>query len=50
VAPIEIGAGAYLGAGSVITEPVPADALAIGRARQVVKEEWARKRRALLKK
>jgi len=50
VAPIEIGAGAYLGAGSVITDPVPADALAIGRARQVVKEEWARKRRALLKK
>jgi bifunctional UDP-N-acetylglucosamine pyrophosphorylase/glucosamine-1-phosphate N-acetyltransferase len=50
VAPIEIGAGAYLGAGSVITEPVPADALAIGRARQVIKEEWARKRRARLKK
>jgi bifunctional UDP-N-acetylglucosamine pyrophosphorylase/glucosamine-1-phosphate N-acetyltransferase len=50
VAPIEIGAGAYLGAGSVITDPVPADALAIGRARQVVKEEWARKRRALIKK
>jgi len=47
VAPIEIGAGAYLGAGSVITEPVPPDALAIGRARQVVKEEWAKKRRAL---
>jgi len=47
VAPIEIGEGAYLGAGSVITEPVPADALAIGRARQVVKEEWAKKRRSL---
>jgi len=50
VAPIEIGAGAYIGAGSVITEPVPADALAIGRARQVVKEGWASKRRALGKK
>ena len=50
VAPIEIGDGAYVGAGSVVTDPVPADALAIGRARQVVKEEWARKRRALGKK
>ncbi|MBV9507292.1 MAG: bifunctional UDP-N-acetylglucosamine diphosphorylase/glucosamine-1-phosphate N-acetyltransferase GlmU [Acidobacteriia bacterium] len=46
VAPIEIGDGAYLGAGSVITEPVPADALALGRAHQVIKPEWAAKRRA----
>jgi bifunctional UDP-N-acetylglucosamine pyrophosphorylase/glucosamine-1-phosphate N-acetyltransferase len=45
VAPLEIGQGAYLAAGSVITEPVPPDALALGRARQVVKEEWAKKRR-----
>jgi bifunctional UDP-N-acetylglucosamine pyrophosphorylase/glucosamine-1-phosphate N-acetyltransferase len=45
VAPIEIGDGAYLGAGSVITDPVPADALALGRARQVVKPEWAAKKR-----
>jgi bifunctional UDP-N-acetylglucosamine pyrophosphorylase/glucosamine-1-phosphate N-acetyltransferase len=45
VAPIEIGDGAYLAAGSVITEPVPPDALALGRARQVVKPGWARKRR-----
>lgn len=50
VAPIEIGDGAYLAAGSVVTEPVPADALALGRARQVVKPEWAKKRRALGKK
>ena len=50
VAPIEIGDGAYLGAGSVITDPVPPDALALGRARQVVKEEWAKKRRSLGKK
>ena len=49
VAPIEIGPGSYIGAGSVITEPVPPDALAIGRGRQVVKEEWAKKRRALRK-
>ncbi|MBS1855396.1 MAG: bifunctional UDP-N-acetylglucosamine diphosphorylase/glucosamine-1-phosphate N-acetyltransferase GlmU [Acidobacteria bacterium] len=46
VAPLEIGAGAYTGAGSVITDNVPADALALGRARQVVREDWARKRRA----
>jgi len=45
VAPVEIGDGAYLAAGSVITDSVPADALALGRARQVVKEGWARKRR-----
>jgi bifunctional UDP-N-acetylglucosamine pyrophosphorylase/glucosamine-1-phosphate N-acetyltransferase len=50
VAPLEIGAGAYTGAGSVITERVPADALALGRAAQVVKPEWARKRRALGKR
>jgi len=47
VAPLEVGDGAYIGAGSVITDPVPADALVLGRARQVIKEDWARKRRAL---
>ena len=45
VAPIEIGEGSYIGAGSVITEPVAPDALALGRARQVVKEGWAAKKR-----
>jgi bifunctional UDP-N-acetylglucosamine pyrophosphorylase / glucosamine-1-phosphate N-acetyltransferase len=45
VAPLEIGDGSYIGAGSVITDPVPADALAIGRTRQVVKEGWAAKRK-----
>jgi bifunctional UDP-N-acetylglucosamine pyrophosphorylase/glucosamine-1-phosphate N-acetyltransferase len=50
VAPVEIGDGAYLAAGSVITEPVPPDALALGRARQIVKPEWAKKRRALANK
>jgi len=45
VAPVEIGDGAYLAAGSVITDPVPPDALALGRARQVTKENWAQKRR-----
>lgn len=45
VAPLEIGTGAYIAAGSVITDPVPADALALGRSRQVMKEQWAKKRR-----
>jgi bifunctional UDP-N-acetylglucosamine pyrophosphorylase/glucosamine-1-phosphate N-acetyltransferase len=45
VAPIEIGDGSYVGAGSVITDPVPAEALALGRGRQVVKEGWAAKRK-----
>ena len=36
-----IGDGALVAAGSVITEPVPADALGLGRARQVNIEGWA---------
>lgn len=44
VAPVRIGDGAYLASGSVITEDVPADALAFGRARQVVKEGRAASR------
>src|SRR5215472_12286153 len=46
VAPIRVGKGAYVGAASCITENVPDDALAIGRGRQVVKEGWARQKRA----
>jgi bifunctional UDP-N-acetylglucosamine pyrophosphorylase/glucosamine-1-phosphate N-acetyltransferase len=45
VAPLTVGAGAYIAAGSVVTEDVPADALALGRARQAVKPDWARRRR-----
>ena len=45
VAPVKIGRGAYVAAASCITEDVPADALALGRARQSVKEGWARERR-----
>ena len=46
VAPVTIGEGAYVAAGSAITEDVPAGALALGRARQHVKPGWARERRA----
>jgi bifunctional UDP-N-acetylglucosamine pyrophosphorylase/glucosamine-1-phosphate N-acetyltransferase len=46
VAPVTLGDGAYVGAGSCITKNVPAGALAVGRARQVVMEGWATERRA----
>ena len=50
VAPVRVGKGSYVGAASCITEDVPEDALAVGRARQVVKEGWARHQRAARKK
>jgi bifunctional UDP-N-acetylglucosamine pyrophosphorylase/glucosamine-1-phosphate N-acetyltransferase len=45
VAPVTIGDGAYVATGSVITEDVEADALAVARGRQVVKSGWAAARR-----
>src|SRR5947209_2285037 len=45
VAPVRIGKGAYIAAGSTITDDVPADSLALGRSRQAVKEGWAKERR-----
>jgi bifunctional UDP-N-acetylglucosamine pyrophosphorylase/glucosamine-1-phosphate N-acetyltransferase len=45
VAPIEIAHHSYVGAGSVITEAVPAEALALGRARQVNKPGWVTRKR-----
>jgi bifunctional UDP-N-acetylglucosamine pyrophosphorylase / glucosamine-1-phosphate N-acetyltransferase len=45
VAPVKIGDGAYVGSGSVITQDVPADALAVARGRQAVKDGWARRLR-----
>ena len=50
VAPITIGKGAYIAAGSCVTEEVPEDALALGRSRQVNKPGWAALRRARLSK
>jgi bifunctional UDP-N-acetylglucosamine pyrophosphorylase/glucosamine-1-phosphate N-acetyltransferase len=46
VAPVTVGEGAYVAAGSTITEDVPKDALALGRARQTTKPGWAAARRA----
>ncbi len=45
VAPVEVGRGAYVAAGSTVDRAVPADSLAIARARQEVKSDWARTRR-----
>jgi bifunctional UDP-N-acetylglucosamine pyrophosphorylase/glucosamine-1-phosphate N-acetyltransferase len=45
VAPVRVGKGAYTAAGSTITDDVPADALALGRARQTTKEGWAKQRK-----
>ncbi len=45
VAPVKVGDGAYVAAGSTITENVPADSLGIARGRQVNKNGWASKKR-----
>lgn len=44
VAPVRVGKGAYVGAASCITDDVPEDSLAVGRARQIVKEGWVREK------
>ena len=48
IAPVRVGKGAYVAAGSSITDDVPADALAIARGKQVNKEGWATKRKKKL--
>jgi bifunctional UDP-N-acetylglucosamine pyrophosphorylase/glucosamine-1-phosphate N-acetyltransferase len=45
VAPVEIGDGAWIGAGSVITKDVPPESLAVARARQENKEGYVRRKR-----
>lgn len=44
VSPVEVEEGAYIAAGSTITEKVPKDSLSIARARQVIKEGWVEKK------
>jgi bifunctional UDP-N-acetylglucosamine pyrophosphorylase/glucosamine-1-phosphate N-acetyltransferase len=46
LAPVRIVKGSYVAAGSTITEDVPPESLALGRARQINKEGWARGRKA----
>ena len=50
VAPLTIGAGAYVAAGSVITKDVPAAALVLERSQQIAKEGWAARWRAVNEK
>jgi bifunctional UDP-N-acetylglucosamine pyrophosphorylase/glucosamine-1-phosphate N-acetyltransferase len=50
VAPVRVGRGAYVGAGSTITKDVPEDALALSRTPQRVVEGWARRKRESQKK
>jgi len=45
VAPVTIGKGAFVAAGSCIVDDVPAQSLALARSRQVIKEGWAKKKR-----
>jgi bifunctional UDP-N-acetylglucosamine pyrophosphorylase / glucosamine-1-phosphate N-acetyltransferase len=45
VAPVKLGKGAYVGAASCITEDVPPESLALGRAKQIVKEGWVKNKR-----
>ncbi len=49
IAPVHVGAGAYVATGTTLTEDVPQDGFAIGRARQVTKPEYASKLRGRLR-
>lgn len=48
VSPVNVGEGAFIAAASCVTEDVPADALAMGRARQTNIAGWAKKRREIM--
>ncbi len=49
VAPVTIGEGAYVAAGSVITKSVPPGALAVARGKQEIREGWAARKKAAKK-
>ncbi len=48
VAPVTVGAGSVVAAGTTVTQDVPLDSLVISRVTQVTRPGWAAKRRALL--
>ncbi len=48
VAPVTLGNDVYVGAGTTVTDDVPAGALALSRAPQTIKEGWTERRRKLL--
>ena len=50
IAPVKIGKGAIVAAGTTVTEDVPADSLVISRTKQISKKGWARKKRERLSK
>ena len=50
IAPVSIGEGAYVGSGSVITKNVSSDALAVTRAPQIQKDQWAERNRKIRSK
>ena len=45
IAPVKVGDGAYVAAGTTLTQDVPSDALVVGRVKQVTKDGWARRHR-----
>jgi bifunctional UDP-N-acetylglucosamine pyrophosphorylase/glucosamine-1-phosphate N-acetyltransferase len=46
VAPVKIGRGAYVGAATCVTQDVPPESLALGRARQINKEGWVKQKQS----
>ena len=50
VAPVRLGDGAFVGTGTTVTRDVPADCLAIGRARQENKDGYASRMKASLQR